>query len=111
LFDGFLAGEIAGVCCCSVQTAYHWKSGIRVPSARALKLWKLHRDGQVLTKEFRGFCVRGGELIDPQGQSLTRANIESYQFFLSLSRDYARRLGPAEYDRWWELFQHGSKVA
>jgi hypothetical protein len=73
LFDGYSAVEIGEVCRCSLQTVYHWKSGVRAPSARALKLWRLHRDEQVLTEQFRGFRVRGAELIDPQGKALTVA--------------------------------------
>src|ERR1700733_704511 len=111
LFEGFPASGVAEVCCCSVQTAYHWKAGIRRPSERELKLWKLYRDERVLTEQFRGFRVRGSELIDPKGKSLTVAQLEFYQQMLAYSRDLARRLGDAEYDRWWEVVESLSGAA
>lgn len=102
LFQSYPASLIAEVCLCSQQTAYHWKSGIRRPSDRALKLWKLYRDERILTDAFRGFRVRANRLIDDDGQELTPGQFRAYVFVLQLCAEYAQQLGPAAQARYYK---------
>lgn len=100
-FSGYPAFGIAAVCKCSLRTAQQWKNGTRRPSAAALALWELHRDEQVLTREFRGFAVRGGKIVDPRGKTFTVSQLIFFEHIIQYASDLARRLGPEEYDRFW----------
>lgn len=102
LFAHHDVNEIAHVCGCNLKTAYHWKSGIRTPGPRTLKLWRLYHDEQVLTAAFRGFRVRGDKLIDPRGKVLHASQLEHYEWMIAYAADLARRMGPAEQARFYD---------
>jgi hypothetical protein len=90
LFYGFPDWAIADWCCVSLQTARHWKSGLRAPGPAALKLFKLHRDGRILTSEFDGWGVHRGKLCDPEGHELTQGQLRAYPFVYAIALEYGK---------------------
>lgn len=81
---------IAQVCAVHIQTARHWKAGVREPGKTALKLWRLHRDGKILGDEWAGFAVRGGNLVDPEGHETSQAQLRAWPFVWQLAAENAR---------------------
>lgn len=79
--------EIAEVCGVDLSTARRWKRGASCPPKSALML--LSGDLGILDKEWRGWVIRRGVLISPEGWDakpgevlalpLMRAQIHSYQ--------------------------------
>jgi len=90
LFYSYPAQLVAEWCCVSMQTAYHWKSGIRKPSAQALKLFQLHARGRILTAEWDGWGVVKGKLCDPEGNETTQGQLRAYAFVYQLAQEYGR---------------------
>jgi hypothetical protein len=91
LFDGYPAWLIAEWCCVSQQTAYHWKSGVRIPGKTALRLFMLHKSGRVLTDEWDGWGVHRGKLCDPSGNELEQDQIRAYSFVYQLAQEYGKQ--------------------
>lgn len=89
IFYGYPEQLIARWCGVSVSTARLYKSGVRKPSRQALRLFTLHRDGRVLGDEWKGFAVREGNLVDPQGQEFTAGQLNSHWLIVQLARELA----------------------
>jgi hypothetical protein len=105
LFDGYPAELIAEWCAVSVKTAELYKAGSRKPSRQALRLFALFRDGRVLAGAWRDCCVRGDRLIDPEDQGLTLGQLRAYWIVMQLAAEYARMLGPAQQERFYEALK------
>jgi hypothetical protein len=90
LFYGYPDWAIAEWCCVHIQTARHWKSGIRKPGPSALKLFMLHRDERILTDEWGGFSVRKGKLVGPEGNEIDQAQLRVYPLVWQLAAEYGR---------------------
>jgi len=90
LFYGYPDWAIADWCCVSLQTARHWKSGIRAPGPAATKLFMLHRDGRILTNEWDGWGLRKGMLCNPEGHELTQGQLRAYPFVYALAVEYGK---------------------
>ena len=90
LFYGYPDWVIAEWCCVSLQTARHWKSGIRAPGPAATKLFMLHRDGRILTSEWEGWGIHQGKLCDPEGHETSQGQLRAYPFVWQLANEFAR---------------------
>lgn len=91
LFYGYPVEVIAAWCHVSASTAYLYKIGHRKPSAQALRLFQLHRDGRVFGDEWEsGWLVRGSTLVDPDGNATTQGQLRAYWFVMQLARELAR---------------------
>lgn len=69
IFDGYPASLIQEVCGVSKVTANLWKRGKRVPSKRAVRLFRLHVQGRVMPRSWDGwfFNEKNGEIVSPEG--------------------------------------------
>jgi len=90
LFYGHADWVIAEVCCVHIQTARHWKAGIRKPGPSSLRLWQLHVQDRILTDEWKGYGVRRGKLYDPEGHEFTQGQLRSYSIIWQLVMDLSR---------------------
>lgn len=90
LFYSYPDWLIAQVCVVHIQTARHWKSGIRKPSATALRLWSLYTDGRILTDEWKRWGVRKGALCTPEGQEITQRQLAAWPWIWDMAQAYAR---------------------
>ena len=90
LFYSYPDWLIAQVCVVHIQTARHWKSGIRKPGPTALRLWSLYTDGRILTDEWRRWGVRKGALCTPEGQEITQGQLSAWPFVWDMAQAYAR---------------------
>jgi hypothetical protein len=90
LFYGVSAEVIAEWCAVSVKTAKRWKRGESPPTASAMKLFRLHRDRQVLGAEWDGWLINGGTIVDPDGNETTQEQLRAYVFVYQLCRELAR---------------------
>lgn len=72
---GITINEIAAICKVSVKTATRWKRGQAVPPATALMI--LSADIGHLAADWRGWTVRGNELISPEGWAITMGAVLS----------------------------------
>lgn len=61
--------EIARICAVSEKTATRWKDGTTCPPQTAL--WILARDLGCFSPPWRGWTIRGEELISPESWSIT----------------------------------------
>lgn len=96
LFYGYPDWVIADWCCVTLQTARHWKSGIRAPGPAATKLFMLHRDGRILTSEWEGWGIHKGKLCDPEGHETTQGQLRAYPFIFQLAHEYGRHSPAAQ---------------
>jgi hypothetical protein len=78
VFYGYPAELIALWCAVSPRTAASWKAGKGKPSRQALRLFALHRDERVLDDQWRGWRIRKGTLVDPDGNATTQAQLRTY---------------------------------
>jgi hypothetical protein len=103
-FYGYPPELVALWCAVSLDTAKLYKAGKRKPSRQALKLFALHRDGQVLGGEWRGWAARDGKLIDPEGNSTSQAQLRAYWIVMQYAAELARR-DPVDYDVFQSLLR------
>lgn len=90
VFYGFPAELVAEWCGVHVRTAQRWKDGRSQPSLSALKLFRLHSERRVLGKEWNGWLINQGNLVDPEGQSTTQGQLRAYAHVYALCRELAR---------------------
>jgi hypothetical protein len=90
-FYGYPDWAIAEWCCVHIQTARHWKSGIRKPSPTALKLFRLYRDELVLERQWAGFSLRKGRLVSPDGNEITHEQLRVWPLVWQLAAEYAKK--------------------
>lgn len=102
-FYGYPAELIGVWCCVSPRTAARWKAGTARPSPAHLKLFRLHRDRQVLEMSWKGWAVVGDALVDPEGASLTRAQLHGYWLIVQFARELARESGAPTLDAYERL--------
>ncbi len=91
LFYGHPDWVIAEVCRVHIQTARHWKSGIRKPGPSAMRLWELHAAERIVPDAWKGFGFRRDSLYDPEGHEITAQQLRAYPFVLQLANDFARQ--------------------
>ncbi len=105
-FYGYPPKLIAEWCCVALSTAHAYKTGRLKPGRAAQKLFRLHRDRMILTPEWRGWLIKPGAIVDPDGNEMPRALLHNYQLMLIYFRELAERSGdPIEMERWWRLFE------
>ena len=104
-FYGYPAHVIAGWCGVSLSTARAYKSGKRRPPRPILRLWSLCADRRVLGSEWEGWLINGNALVDPDGNSTTLHQLRAYWVIMQIAADQARRLGPADQDRFYEALR------
>lgn len=74
---GITIKEIARICHVDLTTARRWKKGARCPPKSALLL--ICGDLVALDREWRGWRVRAGKLISPEGWALTPGEVLAIQ--------------------------------
>ena len=67
--------EIARRCAVSEKTATRWKDGTTCPPQTAL--WILAADLKCFDPEWRGWTIKGGELVSPEGWCITMADVRA----------------------------------
>lgn len=70
---GINVNEVARICHVSLKTASRWKAGTTCPPESALML--LCGDLAAFDREWRGWVVRGGKLISPEGWEITVGDV------------------------------------
>jgi hypothetical protein len=106
MFYGYPAELIAEWCSVAVSTAYAYKTGHLKPSKPAAKLFRLHRDRMVLTREWRGWFVTQNAIVDPDGNETPRGLLHNYYLMLQYCRELAVRTGDEqEIARWRRLLE------
>lgn|ERR1700687_3465669 len=105
IFDGYPAELIAEWCAVSRKTAELYKAGSRKPSRQALRLFALYRDGRVLSGAWRECSIRGDRLFDPEDCAVTLDQLRAYWVVMQLAAEYARLLGPAQQERFYEALK------
>lgn len=107
IFYSYRPEEIAAWCGVSLGAAKLYKSGKRKPSRQALRLFTLHREERVLGEPWRGWKVRKGVIVDPEGNVTTQAQLRAYWLLLQYAGELARR-DPVERDRFWAILATGT---
>jgi transcriptional regulator with XRE-family HTH domain len=90
VFYGYPAEVVADWCGVSVETARRWKNGQRKPSPSSLKLFALYRDRKVLGKEWSGWIVKQGVIVDPESNETTQGQLRAYFQVYQLAHVLAR---------------------
>lgn len=88
----------------SWSTAHGYKTGRLKPSRPAQKLFRLHRDRMVLTKDWQDWLVTATAIVDPDGNKTTRGLIRNYHFMVQYCRELIRRSNRPEDHEAWERF-------
>jgi Phage protein len=104
IFYSFPARVIAAWCGVSPATAALWKQNKRKPSLQALRLFTLHRDELILGEAWRGWRVRAGAIVDPEGNATSQAQLRAYWLIMQYAAELARR-NPADYDHFQSLLR------
>jgi hypothetical protein len=108
-FYGHQARTIADWCGVSLSSARAYKSGKRHPPRPVLRLWSMYTDRRVLGDEWESWLINGNALVDPDGNSTTLHQLQAYWVIMQIAADQARRLGPAEQDRFYEALRLGDR--
>ena len=99
-FYGYSAEEVAEVCGVSVGTAQHYRAGRRKPPTPVLRLWRLHREGRILTDDaWDGFRIVGDKIFAP-GDSRPFTPVHLYLYGLVW-----QALAEANPDRYYALLE------
>jgi hypothetical protein len=72
---GININEIARICRVDLATARRWKRGATCPPKTALMI--LAGDLGAFDPEWRGWCLRRGELVSPEGWCITVGDVLS----------------------------------
>jgi hypothetical protein len=106
MFYGYPAEVIAEWCCVGLSTAFAYKSGRLKPGASVQKLFRLHAERRVLTKEWPGWIVKPHAIVDPEGNETNRNLLRNYRVMVQYYHDLARRTGnPRDLERFYELLK------
>ncbi len=107
VFRGYPAELVAELCGVSVDTAKRWKSGECAPSRPALRLFELHRKYKILSSPaWDGWEIKGGVLVDPEGNETTQGQLRAYYFVYQLVAELAKDSPEA-----WERLQELQRLA
>lgn len=81
IFQGYPVQLLQKWCLVTYQTAMHWKRGTRPPSRLAVKMFRLHSQGQIVTPLFDGwrFNEKTGEFVSSEGWSFSPGRIRAYE--------------------------------
>ncbi len=100
-FYGLPVEVIAEWCAVSWSTAHGYKTGRLKPSRPAQKLFLLHRDRMVLTRQWNGWLVTPTAIVDPDGNETSRGQLRNYHFMIQYCRELIRRSDrPDDYEAW-----------
>lgn len=72
---GINVKELARICQVSLKTAGRWKDGSTCPPMSALLL--LAADLGCFDKTWKGWCLRQGNLVSPEGWEITKGDVIS----------------------------------
>lgn len=72
---GINVNELSRICHVSLKTAARWKSGTTCPPESALLL--LAADLGCFDAKWKGWCVRRGNLVSPEGWEITQGDVIS----------------------------------
>lgn len=108
-FYGYPAEVIACWCLVPLAKARRLKSGQDEPNRQQRRLFELHAREQLLTDAWRGWRVRGGSIIDPDGNATTENQLRCYALVYQWAADIARRDDAlrAQYDNLLRLASNG----
>lgn len=108
-FYGYPAEVIARWCLVPLQKARRLKSGQDEPNRWLARLFELHAQEQLLTPEWCGWKIRGGTIVDPQGNVTTENQLRCYALVYQWAADIARRDDAlrAQYDNLLRLASNG----
>lgn len=108
-FYGVSAEEIAAWSLVSLRKARRIKSGEDQPTCQQRRLIELHAQGRVLTDEWRGWRVRRGVIVDPEGNVTTEKQLRCYSLVYQWAASIARRdeVTRAQYDALLRLASNG----
>lgn len=108
-FYGYTAETIALWCLVPLRKARRLKTGQDEPTPQQRRLFELHAQEQLLTDEWRGWHVRGGTIIDPEGNVTTENQLRCYALVYQWAADIARRDDAlrAQYDNLLRLASNG----
>lgn len=70
---GIPVSELARICHVDLATARRWKRGATCPPKTALML--LSRDLGIFDPVWRGWTLRNGELVSPEGWAIARGDV------------------------------------
>jgi len=107
VFEGFPAQLIADWCGVSLSTANAYKAGRRRVPRPVLRLWSLYGQRRVLGDEWAGWLINGHSIVDPDGNATTVGQLNAYWIVMQLAAEYARQLGPAQQERFYEALKLG----
>lgn len=81
IFSGYPTAVIMQWCGVSRVTACLWKRGERMPSKRAVRMFFLHSQGQVVPRTWAGwrFNEKTGDLVSPEGWTFNPGRIRAYE--------------------------------
>ena len=81
IFAGYPSSLIQEVCGVSKVTACLWIKGQRTPSRRAVRLFRLHVQGQIVPRRWQGwrFHEKTGELVSPDGWTFHPGRIQALE--------------------------------
>lgn len=104
IFYSYPAQVIAAWCGVTVAAARLYKSGRRKPSRAVLRLFTLYREERVLGPLWRGWIIREGTLVDPDGNATTQAQLRAYWLVMQYAAELAKR-DPVEQERFYALLR------
>ena len=73
--NGWSIKHIATLCEVSEKTVSRWKAGQTVPPKTALMI--LRGDLGAFSRDWRGWIIRGGELVSPEGWCITMSDVRA----------------------------------
>jgi uncharacterized protein DUF3653 len=105
---GIPAEEIARICQVGIRTARRWKSGESAMPKTAEML--LAGDLGMLDREWRGWKIRKGQLISPEGWMATPGHVRSLQMMGATLGSYRRenaslKAAVKELEAEWDAFE------
>lgn len=106
IFYGYPVELIQEWCAVSKQTAYLYKIGSRKPSRQSLRLFTMHRDGRILGRDWEGWTVQKGVIVDPAGTATSMRQLRAYGLMMQFAHELARR-DPEDRDRFYEILRTG----
>jgi hypothetical protein len=86
IFWGTPDEVVARWCGVSLSTVRSYKTGKRKPSPAVVRLFMLHRERRVLGSEWKGWLVKPGSIVDPDGNETSRSQLSNYFWIVQLSR-------------------------
>lgn len=92
LFYGVPVAEIQRITGCEKSTAYSYKNGNRKPSTAVIKLMQFYNAERILDPKYwpRGWRFHQGQIIDPEGNVTTEAQLRGYGMLMQCLAEWTR---------------------